>query len=91
MAGSAAIGQNSVFLGTFTHLSEGGAIDGDDGALDESLGSHKLVVRRVVDNVDDSALSGSGLGGPREGSLNFRVRNLERRRIAPGRVEGLGT
>ena len=50
-------------------LSEGGAIDGDDGALDESLRSHKLVVRRVVDNVDDSALSGSGLGSPREGSL----------------------
>ena len=77
------------FLGT--DLSEGSAIDGDDGALDESLGSDKLVVRRVVDNVDDSALSGSGLGSPGEGSLNSRVRNLEQGRIVPGRVEGLGT
>merc|ERR1712244_113756 len=50
-------------------LSEGSAIDGDDGALDEGLGSDQLVVRGVVDNVDDSALSGSSLGGPGEGSL----------------------
>ena len=67
------------FLGT--DLSEGSAIDGDDGALDESLGSDKLVVRRVVDNVDDSALSGSGLGSPGEGSLNSRVKNLKGGRI----------
>lgn len=67
-----------MFLGT-THLTEGSAIDSDDGALDERLGSHKLVVRRVVDDIDDSALSGSSLGGPGEGSLNSRVENLRQK------------
>ena len=60
--------------GTSVYLSEWSAIDGDDGALDEGLGSDQLVVRGVVDNVDDSALSGDGLGSPGERSLEWRVR-----------------
>lgn len=39
-------------------LPEGGRIDSDDGTLDERLGSHQFVVRRVVHSVYDTRLAG---------------------------------
>ena len=45
-------------------LSEGVGIDGDNGILHESLGSHKLVVGGIVDDVEDSGLASDGLGSP---------------------------
>ena len=47
-------------------LLEGGGIDLDDGVLDESLGSHELVVGGVVDDVQDSRLCREGFGAPGE-------------------------
>ena len=45
-------------------LTEGGAVDDNDGVLDEGLGPHQLVVARVVDGVDDPGLLGDRLGAP---------------------------
>lgn len=38
-------------------LAERHSVDGDDGALHESLGTHELVVGRVVHRVDDAGLA----------------------------------
>lgn len=45
---------------------EGVGIDGDDGVLDDGLSSDELVVGGVVDNVENLALLGNGLGAPAE-------------------------
>ena len=45
-------------------LTEGSRIDGDDGALDQGLGTDQLVVGGVVDDVNDTDLAGGGLGSP---------------------------
>jgi len=45
-------------------LTEGGGIDLDDGALDEGVSSDQLVVGRVVDDADDTSLTGDPLGAP---------------------------
>jgi len=45
-------------------LTEGGGIDLNDGVLHESLGTHKLVVRCVVDDIEDTGLAGAHLGAP---------------------------
>jgi len=50
----------------FVPLPEGGGVDGNDGVLDEGLRPDKLVVRRVVDRVDDTGLASDGLGAPGE-------------------------
>ena len=34
-------------------LPEGRGVDDDDGVLDDRLGSHQLIVARVIDDVDD--------------------------------------
>jgi len=39
-------------------LGEWGGVDLDDTVLDESLGSDEFVIRSVVDDVEDSGLSG---------------------------------
>lgn len=45
---------------------EGGGIDGDDGVLDEGLGTDELVGGGVVDDVKDAGGLGDGLGAPGE-------------------------
>lgn len=47
-------------------LSERSGIDLDNGGLGQGVGSHQLVVGRVVDDSGDSGLSGDTLRGPRE-------------------------
>jgi len=47
-------------------LTERGGVDGNDGVLDESLGSHELVVAGVVYGVDDTRLASNRLRSPRE-------------------------
>lgn len=47
-------------------LSERVGINGDDAVLDDSLGSDKLIVSGVVDDIKNSGLSGKGLGSPGE-------------------------
>jgi len=47
-------------------LTERGGVDGNDGVLDESLGSHELVVAGVVHGVDDTRLASDRLRAPRE-------------------------
>ena len=42
-------------------LAERRRIDGDDGVLDERLGSDQLVIAGVVNGVDDTRLSSDGL------------------------------
>jgi hypothetical protein len=43
-----------------------GAVDLDDGTLDEGLGPHELIVGGVVDDVKDTGLASGGLAGPGE-------------------------
>ena len=50
----------------FVPLSEWGRIDGDDGTLDQGLGTDQFVVGGVVDNIDDTDFSCNGFGGPGE-------------------------
>jgi hypothetical protein len=58
---------NIVVLGI--ELLEGSCVDLDDGVLDDGLGSDKLVVGGVVDNIQDSGLGGESLGSPNEVAL----------------------
>ena len=54
-------------------LSEGSGINGDDAVLDDSLGSNELVVGGVVNNIENSGLSGDGLRTPGEAtSINSK-------------------
>jgi len=48
----------------FVPLTEGGGIDLDDSALDESVRSDQLVVRGVIDDTDDTSLTSDMLRGP---------------------------
>ena len=45
-------------------LSEWVSVDLDDGALDKGVGSDELVVGGVVDDTDQTSLSGAVLGAP---------------------------
>ena len=47
-------------------LTERRRVDGNDGVLDEGLGTHQLVVAGVVDGIDDTRLTRDRLGAPRE-------------------------
>ena len=47
---------------------EGGGVDGDDGVLDEGLGTDELVAGGVVDDVEDAGGLGDGFGAPGEGA-----------------------
>ena len=47
---------------------EGGGVDGDDGVLDEGLGTDQLVGGGVVDDVEDTGGLGDGFGAPGEGA-----------------------
>ena len=47
-------------------LTERRRVDGNDGVLDEGLGTHQLVVAGVVDGVDDASFTGDRLRTPRE-------------------------
>merc|ERR1712055_965788 len=47
-------------------LTERRGVDGDDGVLDEGLGSDQLVVAGVVDGVDDTSLASDRLRSPGE-------------------------
>ena len=47
-------------------LSEGRGVDLNNGGLGERLGTHELVVARVVDDVDDTGLARDTLRTPRE-------------------------
>ena len=47
-------------------LTERRRVDGNDGVLDEGLGTHQLVVASVVDGVDDASFTGDRLRTPRE-------------------------
>jgi hypothetical protein len=47
-------------------LTERSCVDFDDGVLDQSLGTDELIVRRVVQNVNDAGLVRLGFGTPRE-------------------------
>ena len=47
-------------------LAEGRRVDGDDGVLDQRLGTHQLVVAGVVHGVDDTRLASDRLRAPRE-------------------------
>ena len=48
------------------YLSEWSAIDGDDGALDEGLGSDQLVGGSVVNDVNNSSSSRDSFASPTE-------------------------
>jgi hypothetical protein len=50
-------------------LTERSSVDLDDRVLDESLSTDKLIVGRVVENVNDAGLVRLGLGAPREVSV----------------------
>ena len=50
-------------------LAEGGGIDSNHGALDESLGTDKLVVGGVVGHIEHTGGLGDGLGTPGEGAV----------------------
>lgn len=45
-------------------LTEGGGVNLHDGTLDERLGADQLIVRGVVDNVDEARLAGDGFASP---------------------------
>merc|ERR1719167_1093836 len=47
-------------------LTEWRRVDGNDGVLDEGLGTHQLVVAGVVDGIDDTRFTGDRLRTPRE-------------------------
>ena len=47
-------------------LTERSCVDLDDGVLDQGLGTDQLIVRRVVENVNDAGLVRLGFGTPRE-------------------------
>jgi len=47
-------------------LAEGRRVDGDDGVLDQRLGTHQLVVAGIVHGVDDTRLASDRLRAPRE-------------------------
>jgi len=47
---------------------EGGGVDGDDGVLDEGLGTDQFVGGGVVDDVEDTGGLGDGFGAPGEGA-----------------------
>lgn len=47
-------------------LSEWVGVDEHNTVLDDGLGSHQLVVGGIVDDIQNSGLSGDGLGAPRE-------------------------
>lgn len=55
----------NVILAEIPH-SEGVGIDENDSVLDDGLGSNKLVVRRVVDNIKNLGLLGDSLRTPGE-------------------------
>ena len=50
-------------------LREGSGVDLDDAVLDESVGSHQLVVGGIVDDVKDTGLASGALRGPVEVTL----------------------
>jgi len=50
-------------------LSEGSGIDENNGVLHEGLGSHQLVIRRVVDGIKYTSLGRRTLGAPREATM----------------------
>lgn len=50
-------------------VSEGGRIDVHDGVLHKGLGTHELVVRRVVNDIEHASLEGHSLGTPGEVSV----------------------
>lgn len=50
-------------------LSEGGGVNLDDAVLDEGLGTNELVVGSVVNDIDNTGLSGDRLGAPGEGAV----------------------
>ena len=47
-------------------LTERRRVDGNDGVLDERLGTHQLVVAGVVDGIDDTRFTGDRLRTPRK-------------------------
>ena len=48
---------------------EGMGIDENDGSLDEGLGTDKLIVSRIVEDINDAGLARLGLGTPGEVSV----------------------
>eukprot|EP00356_Strombidium_inclinatum_P010586 CAMPEP_0170479064 /NCGR_PEP_ID=MMETSP0208-20121228/421_1 /TAXON_ID=197538 /ORGANISM="Strombidium inclinatum, Strain S3" /LENGTH=228 /DNA_ID=CAMNT_0010751405 /DNA_START=109 /DNA_END=796 /DNA_ORIENTATION=+ len=50
-------------------LSEGVGIDSHNAVLHDGLGSNQLVVGSVVNDIQNSGLSGKGLGAPGEGAV----------------------
>ena len=76
---SGSLGLGSGFVGLFdlllvklnivvlqVPLPEGVGVDEHNTVLDDGLGSHELVVSGVVDDIQNSGLSGDGLSSPRE-------------------------
>lgn len=66
LTGSTTLGGDGLAVVLLVSLTEGGGIDLDDGALDEGVGSDKLVVGRVVDDTKDTGLGGDVLRTPGE-------------------------
>ena len=50
-------------------LTERGGVNLDDGGLDQGVGADQLVVGSVVDNSEETALLGDGLGSPAEAAV----------------------
>ena len=65
--GGALLTQNFTVV-RFVPLTEGSSIDLNNGVLDEGLGTDKLVVGGIVDNVNDTGLAGNGFTSPAEGT-----------------------
>ena len=65
-------------------LTERRSVDGDDGVLDEGLGSDQLVVAGVVDGVDDTSLASDRLRSPREVTGVQSVRGIVRLAVVKG-------
>lgn len=50
----------------FIPLSEWGSVNGHNGVLHQSFGSHQLVVGCIVDDIDDTSLACASFRSPRE-------------------------
>jgi hypothetical protein len=73
-------------------LLEGSGVDLNNRVLDDSLGSHKLGVGGIVDNIEESSLGGESLGSPGEVStVDSEGSELVVASAASDRADLLGT
>lgn len=64
LTSSTTLGGHGLTIVLLVSLAERGGVDLDDAALDERVGTHKLVVRGVVDDTENTRLGSDVLGTP---------------------------